>query len=217
MKINKLIFVFFFLFLFSLFQACSKAEGTIIETVSSEENIQDLQAFEENSEAYSSSDKKSICVSIIGCVKYPGVYTLNEGARVYELINAAGGLSEDADTDGLNLVYIMSDGMQIEIPGKENVEATDSTSISSASAEKPMLSSALDTRHEESSNVSLVNINSADVSELMTLTGIGKTRAEAIISYRTQNGPFKSIEDITNVSGIKEATFDKIRDRICVG
>lgn len=141
-----------------------------------------------------------ICVSVLGAVLEPGVYIMPGGSRVYEAINLAGGLSETADVNGINLAAILSDEMQIIVPSiEDNLEP-----VSNIDA------------NGNSSDSGKVNINTASLSELMSLTGIGEVRAQAIISHREQNGKFKAIEDIMQVSGIKENSYEKIKDEICV-
>ena len=156
----------------------------------------DFFAEDEASEAYESGD---IYVSIQGAVSVPGVYVLCEGARIYELINAAGGLSEGADSMGLNMVEVLSDGVQIYVPFEGDSDGTVSPTVVGDSASD-----------------GLVNINTAGLSELKTLPGIGDTRAAAIIEYRSSNGSFQSIDDLKNVSGIKDGIFESLKDLICV-
>lgn len=133
-------------------------------------------------------------VYICGCVLNPGVYEIAEDVRLYELVELAGGFTETADDTALNLADCISDGQKIYIPQKgEN---------------------AANTLAEES--IGKVNINTADKTTLMTLPGIGESKADDIIQYRKDNGTFKTIEDIKNISGIKEAAFNKIKELICV-
>lgn len=137
-----------------------------------------------------------ICVYICGYVTNPGIYTVNKNTRVYEIIELAGGLSDEADDTALNLAGFVSDGQKLYIPAKgENTAEADCQ----VQAEK-----------------TLVNINTADKAALMTLPGIGEAKAEDILQYRKNKGAFKNIEEIKNISGIKEAAFNKIKDLICV-
>ena len=150
-----------------------------------------------------STDATSIYVSIVGEVKNPGVYILPKGSRMYELINEAGGTTDDADTTAINLVEILEDGTQTLIPKMSNED-------------NPLGNKdGLNTTSGINSN-GQVNINKATVTELETLTGIGQARARAIIEYRDKNGPFSKPEDIMNVAGIKEATYNTLKDEICV-
>lgn len=135
-----------------------------------------------------------IYVHIEGAVRVPGVYRVLKGQRLFEVIEKAGGLIEEAYTDNVNLAGEVNDGQKIIIYTIDEWQSIES----------------------DSSKPRLVNINTADADMLMTLPGIGKTRADAIISYRNKHGLFNSIEDIMNVSGIKTAAFEKIKDYICV-
>lgn len=147
-----------------------------------------------------------IYVQVCGQVNNPGVYKLSAGARVYEAVSMAGGFTDLALQNNVNQAQTMCDGEQIYVPaqGEETQpmndnEAGSNTGMSGISGQG-----------------NLVNINTADVDKLKTLPGIGDARANAIISYRESNGSFGSIEDIKNVSGIKDAAFDKIKELICV-
>ncbi|MDE6208963.1 MAG: helix-hairpin-helix domain-containing protein [Lachnospiraceae bacterium] len=134
-----------------------------------------------------------ICVYITGCISVPGVYEVPKDSRIVSVVEAAGGLLEEADTRLVNMAKEVSDGEHIHIY------------------------SIYDEVEDESDRYSdLININTATKSELMTLKGIGETRAESIIEYRDKCGGFNSIEDIMLVSGIKESAFEKIKDYICV-
>ena len=143
-----------------------------------------------------STGKQAIYVHVCGAVRSPGVYELEEGSRVAQAVKAAGGFIEDASEESLNLARTLNDGEQILVLTEEEMqEQRVSTSA------KP------DGR---------ININTAGVEELTSLSGIGEAKAEAILLYRDEHGSFLEIEDICNVSGIGESTFDKIKDRITV-
>ena len=145
-------------------------------------------------EGYTPEHSGEIFVYVCGCVNSPGVIRLKEGSRVYEAVEQAGGMTGQADINSINQAEYVSDGQKIYIPavGEQTVYAQ-----SEASGGK-------------------VNINTAGISELMTLPGIGQTRAQAIVDYRESNGFFRNITDIMNVSGIKESSFEKIKDYISV-
>lgn len=143
---------------------------------------------------------EKICVHVTGYVVNPGVYYVPEGSRVFEVIELAGGFLDTADKDYLNQAAILNDGQKLHIYSKEEA-ATANQSISDSGA-------------EQNPN-KLVNINTATKEELMTLPGIGESKAESIIAYRQENGGFKTIEDIMKISGIKDAAFSKIKNYIC--
>lgn len=143
-----------------------------------------------------SETEKTIYVHVCGAVCNPGVYTGNEDMRVYEYVQLAGGLTQEADDSYINMAGKVSDGEKLYIP--DRIEAA---------------SLAAQADNEKQGKV---NINTADVEKMMTLPGIGQSRAEAIIAYRNEQGAFESIEDIMKVAGIKEAAFAKIKDSIVV-
>ena len=136
-------------------------------------------------------------VYICGAVKVPGVYALPEGSRVYEVIQAAGGLSEDAEECLINQAEEVMDGMMIQVYTQE--EAEELSKKSSISSEDGKL-----------------DINTASVSDLMNLPGIGKSKAEAIVAYRETEGIFSSIEDLMKIPGIKEGVFTQLKEHIKV-
>lgn len=141
-----------------------------------------------------------ITVYVCGAVCRPGVYTLEGSVRMAQAVEAAGGMLEDADTDVLNLAQFISDGQMIRIPvqGEEQEPAESSG----------------ETAQEQTDN--RIDINQADASQLQQIPGIGQAKADAIIRYREEHGGFKSIEDIMQIGGIKEASFAKMKDYICV-
>lgn len=148
-----------------------------------------------------------IKVDLKGAVQKPGVYTAQEGERVIDLINRAGGFLDDADQTKINLSQKVADEMVIYVPKV----GEDSNVIEQvASFFQPQQSG------NEASSDGKVNINQADSTLLQTLPGIGPSKAEAIIEYRETNGPFKMIEDIMNISGIGEKTFEKLKNSITV-
>ena len=146
-------------------------------------------------------EKPKIYVDIAGEITNPGVYILDEGSRVNDLIIMAGGVTKEANLSNVNLAYILSDGIKITIPNKKDLSS------------KNIIQSSI---VGNSKNTGVVNINQADVEELMTLSGIGESIATSIVEYRNANGNFKKKEDIKNVSGIGESKYSKIKDKITV-
>ena len=161
----------------------------------------------ETQEYVENSEKSGVYVYICGEVAAPGVYELSEDSRIYEAVDAAGGFTENAARESINLASKVSDGMQITIYNKEEAASLPAggTSAGKNSGQDQM-----------SGSSSLVNLNTATKEELMTLKGIGEAKAEDIIRYREKSGGFKKIEDIMKISGIKEAGFQKIKDNITV-
>ena len=158
-------------------------------------------------------ESRRITVHVCGAVKKAGVFELEEGSRVMDAVLAAGGFSTEADEEYVNLATLLSDGDKVRIPTKEEVlglsdinEKENDTGVTNS---KNLKKSHVDTSDR-------ININTAGMEELCTLPGIGKTRAESILAYREAHGVFSKIEDIMQVSGIKDSSFQKIKDRITV-
>jgi competence protein ComEA len=159
-----------------------------------------------------------IAVHVIGAVPRPGLYEFQDGARVQDAIDAAGGLLAEADTDAINLAALLEDGQKLDVPYKTGQEPNNDDSSSSPDLPSADSDGSDTPSGDENSNTNadLVNINTATLDELDALPGIGPTTAQKIIDYRDENGSFLSIEDILNVSGIGPATFDEIKDLITV-
>ena len=162
-----------------------------------------IEAVELNSEPIASDpipDKKIVC-DISGEINNPGVYELDEGNRLQDLIDMAGGLTEEADINAINRAGFVNDGEKIYIPSTKDGYFVNSrpTNIGSASTEP-----------------NKININYADIAELQSIPGVGPVTAEKIIDYRESNGLFSSIEEITNVSGIGEKTYKKMAEYITI-
>jgi competence protein ComEA len=163
-----------------------------------------------------------VVIQIIGEVVKPGVYTLPDGSRVEDAVDAAGGLLADANSNSVNLAARLEDGQQINIPSQNG-------SVSGASAPSAPLAPSLPTATSAPftvvstltptavSSASLVHINTATLQQLDALPSIGPVTAQSIVTYRQQHGPFQHIEDIMNVPGIGPVTFDKIQSLITVG
>ena len=161
--------------------------GVSFSNISNETNNKDERAENRHDE--------KIFVDVKGAVKHPGVFETTKDKRVKDLIEEAGGLLDDADTSTLNLSQKVKDQMVIYVlkHGEKPKQISDSSS---------------------SSNTDVININTANKEQLMKISGVGKTKAEAIISHREKNGDFKKKEDITKVRGIGKSTFEKIKDKI---
>ena len=162
--------------------------GVSFSNISNETNNKDEKAEKRHDE--------KIFVDVKGAVKHPGVFETTKDKRVKDLIEEAGGLLDDADTSTLNLSQKVKDQMVIYVlkHGEKPKQISDGGS--------------------SSSNTDVININTANKEQLMKISGVGKTKAEAIISFREKNGDFKKKEDITKVRGIGKATFEKIKDKI---
>ncbi len=158
-------------------------------------------------------EKSQIIVHIAGEILNPGVISLDEGARIIDAINKAGGITNEADLSKVNLAYILEDAQKIYIPNvneKEIIENMSSEIVKSGSTQENSNTG------EKLKNGEKININTATQKELQKLTGIGESIALRIINYRKENGKFNTIEDIKNVSGIGESKFNKIKNNIIV-
>jgi competence protein ComEA len=147
---------------------------------------------------------KEIMVDVKGAVTHPNVYIMNEGERVIDAILKAGDLNENGTSRYMNLAQKLEDGMVIYIPTEEEVDSEQEASWFVSTQ----------TNHSSSPSSGKININSASVTELESLPGIGPSRAEAIIAYREEKGEFTLIEEIMNISGIGPKIFEKLEELI---
>ena len=172
----------------------SKEENLFLES----ENIDfddEVDTYENNLET-----DDNITIHITGEVKYPGVVVLKNGDRIVDAIEAAGGETEEADLNKLNLAYMLNDGEKIYVPNKNDLENNGEVLENELSEGKE----------------NIVNINTATAEELTELPGIGGATANKIIEYRKQNGKFQTIEELKNVAGIGNSKFENIKDKIKV-
>lgn len=140
--------------------------------------------------------QETLFVYVCGQVRKPGVYELSEGARIVDAIEAAGGTTKEAAEDVLNLAEKVSDGQKIEVLSREEAQKRKELQASQGSER--------------------INLNTASREQLMTLAGIGESKAKAILDYREKKGGFSKVEELMDIPGIKEGVFQKIRDRITV-
>lgn len=152
----------------------------------------------------------TVFVYVCGAVVSPGVYELDSGARVYEALEAAGGMKEEAAQEILNQAGKIEDGGRIYVPTKE--EAAEGLLENAADSDGVVEGTA----GSDNSEQGKINMNTAGLEELKTLSGIGDAKAQSIIRYREENGEFQTIEEVMNVEGIKEGVFNKIKDKITV-
>ena len=171
---------------------------------SSASTIPDLYQASSSTSSKVSDAPEIITVDVKGAVKQPGVYELRSNSRVHDAIYKAGGMTADANSQSVNLAQKLSDEAVIYVAKEgEDVPAlgsSESSVTASAPAEK----------------TGKVHLNRATESELQTVSGIGQKRAQDIIAYREANGPFRSVDDLKNVSGIGEKTLEKLRDAFTV-
>ncbi len=161
--------------------------------------INESNIIEKKESKLKEEDIEKIIVDIKGEINKPGIYEMNNGNRIIDVITKAGGLTKNADTNSINLSEKIVDEMVIIIPTlniNNTSELTDKKVINDLPKDKR------------------ISINTASIDELMTIKGIGTTKAKKIIEYRNKNGKFKKIEDIKKVSGIGNSTFEKIKNYI---
>lgn len=232
---NVLMRMVFFntMFFAPLLGGCGKSQGELVW-----ENLSEMEETAEAAEAKAGknagreetgqTDSRSIpdtereteqiflYVDVCGAVVSPGVYRLKSGSRVFEAIEMAGGLTESADRGSINQADLLSDGEKIRVYTIEEVRQLSEGQLEALSRQEAEKLFGESREESLAKTQEKVNLNTADEAELCTLTGIGKARAQDIIAYRTEKGGFRTIEEIMNVSGIKEATFHKIKDKIVV-
>ncbi|MFV0556887.1 MAG: helix-hairpin-helix domain-containing protein [Lactovum sp.] len=188
-----IIVVLCLLFIFLFYPREKKEQALDLETYSQ-------QSSEQSQSSKSSSSSSQIVVDVKGEVKNPSVYTVDSSLRVNDVIEIAGGFTKSADQKSINLAKKITDEQVIYVASIEEGAAIAQTELTSDL--------------ESKSSAEKVNINEANLSELQNLTGVGEKRAQDIIDYRTENGPFKSIEDLKNVSGFGEKTVENLKESI---
>ena len=196
---------------------------TVIDTYSFQTNTSSKPKTvqKENTIKKEEEVSKNILVDVKGEVNTPGVYELTVSNTVMDAINKAGGLTKISDTSNINLSKKLEDEMVIIVYSKSEIEKMNEEE----KIECPPCNNACITEEDEKAKLDeenetkniqtgKVNINTADIETLQTLTGIGEVKAQAIIDYRNKNGGFKTLEDIKNVSGIGDSVYEKIKDNI---
>lgn len=197
-KIIGLIFFLVCSVFYCLFSYINTGKEELIKNDETE-MYEEVESVDDSSE----EKKNQIVVEIKGAIKNPNVYWIDEESIVEDLINKAGGLNENADINSINRAEKLKNHQLIIIPDNSNHENTN-VNVNILRSNKDDLSS------------NLININTADEKELDSLPGVGPSKAKDIIRYREEKGEFKSIEDIKNVKGIGESSFEKLKDKITV-
>ena len=205
-----------------LYYIYTKEDNSIIST---EDNV--IENIVEDSEESKETTKEEIgkiIVHVSGAVNKEGIVELEENSRISDAINKAEGLKENADTQNINLAFKLEDGMKIYIPTigekiEENEQSQNKNWIDETSKYVTSSSGVMQdeqTNEQEEKKNEKININTATQTELETLPGIGPSTSLKIVNYREENGKFKTIEDIKEVSGIGDAKYENIKDLICV-
>lgn len=208
MKVRNLwkrqLLITFCLFAICFGTGCGQKEEAFQEVTlqETEQSLNETEKNKETEEIHDAPKTTSVCVYVCGAVNNTGVYELKKDARIYEAIECAGGLREDAALSAVNQAEYVSDGQQIYIPTQEEYNAGGFSEM--------VVSSSAD------SSDGKVHLNTATKDELKTLSGIGESRAESILAYRESHGAFQSVEELMNVEGIKEGIYQKIKDQIAL-
>lgn len=185
-------------------------EASAESEAESENETEDEEAVREQT-----TQADEVCVYVCGAVQSPGVYTLEEGARLFEAISTAGGFTEDACEYIWNQALVLADGQMIYVPSAQEVETGLSQDGRNLWSLLGMEEASL-AEHGADTSEQRININTATVEELTGIPGIGASKAELIVSYRDEHGFFTQIEEIQNVPGIKGGTFERMKDYIRV-
>ncbi|HFI0265208.1 TPA: helix-hairpin-helix domain-containing protein [Streptococcus suis] len=189
---------------FLIFSQPAKSDQTGLTDFPQIEQTSSSSELVEETSTKVSEEPSQLVVDVKGAVAKPGLYTLEAGARVNDAVEAAGGLTSQADPKSINLAQKLSDEAVVYVASKdENISVVASATASSAMS-------------PEGKNTSLVNLNTATEADLQTISGIGAKRAADIIAYREVNGGFKSVDDLNNVSGIGDKTMESIRPYVTV-
>ena len=223
----------FALFLCGILCGCTRREQLVLETgMSEQENCETAETISqeqgsavqeqavsvweqvapEQEPVVQAQGSVNIYVHVCGAVKNPGVYEMPVGSRVYEAVEEAGGFTEEADSSYVNQAQQLADGAKLVIP---TIEQSKELSVAVGIQDDVSGIGSADSTQDEASD-GKININTASEAQLCNIPGIGSTRAAAIVAYRQENGGFTVIEDIMNVNGIKEGTYNKIKDKIKV-
>lgn len=212
-----IVIMLFLVVVIGVFQTESKqepAESELLEELMAE-NLGEKNGTENKKEVFAHAqtqkveplEKQTVIIDVKGAVHFPGVYQMEENSRVIDVVNQAGGFLNDAEQNSVNLAQIVADQMVIYIPRKgedlSELPIVKQSGVNSAN-------------NQDSAASDKVDLNKATKEQLKTLHGIGDSKAESILAYREENGPFQTIEEITNVSGIGDATFEKIQEHIQV-
>ena len=211
-----LIIIVAFIVLFITYYIINKANNSKYinleteEFQEQEENEDNKLINNDNIELKSEGKKvdEKMVIHVTGAVKKPGIVKVDNNSRIADVIEEAGGTTENADLSKINLAYMVEDGQKIYVPSIEDKE--DVKTIENDAGERIVEKS------KDTNSATKININTASQTELETLNGIGTSTALKIINYRNENGNFKNIEDIKNVPGIGDSKFENIKAYICI-
>lgn len=183
----------------------------IMEVYSNDEESNSI-IYKENSNVIDKIEEDIIMIHISGEVKEEGVIKLKKGSRIIDAINEAGGIKEEADMSRVNLAYVLEDAQKVYIP---NINEKEEKIIKEGTDEAIIITGSGGESNEKEEKV-FINLNTANLTELQKLSGVGEATAIKIIEYRKANGKFNSIDEIKNIEGIGENKFNKLKDNIYV-
>ena len=215
---KKGFYLIMLLVVLSMLFSCKRGDSTsqleelelcLLELGEGEENGEDLG--EDTSDGDKQEIEVAIYVHVAGAVNQPGVVELAGSRRVFEAVEMAGGLRDDAATNFINLARIVEDGERIYVPNLEEVQ-----DLKDGPGGSNLFLDQFEGSNSSSQASGKININQAGIDELMTLTGIGPSKARNIIDYREQHGGFNSIEELLNVSGIGTSTYERIKEHVMI-
>lgn len=187
-------------------QYISSEEVNATESLKNE--LQEQPSVSETQQSEMDTEEKLLYIYVCGAVHQPGVYTLSVGSRVYDLFEAAGGLTEDAALDYWNQARLLVDGEMLYVPTMQEAQERQFSGLD-------VSSNPLDSANADDTS-GKINLNTASLEQLMEIPGVGESKARAILDYREANGGFSSIEEIMNIEGIKEGVFSKMKEYIVV-
>lgn len=233
LKNKKIVCISIIIFLIGMYIISNKFSNNYDEEIITEENIVQneveneeidviTEEIEENISEVEQETEEKIYVYVTGQVNIPGVVILDKGSRIIDAINAAGGTTNKASTTKINLVYVLEDGMKVNVPSIDELKNDSNfeyiTKDSGDGANDPSSENSADsaTASQKERNSNIVNINTATQTELETLPGIGPSTALKIINYRKENGKFSNIEELKNVNGIGDNKFESLKKYITV-
>ena len=224
LKKHKIIFIILFVFIFTCLIIVNRVnDGEEIVVTDIQTEIEELSKIEEEIDKNPEIVKDTILykVDVKGAVKNPGVYEVEKAKRVIDAINKAGGLLYYANTSTINLSKYVEDEMVIIVYTNDEINDMKEGNIKIEYIEKECVcpeikNDACINDNIQETETTQININTDSLEELMTIPKIGESKAQDIIKYREENGGFKNIEEIKNINGIKDATYETIKDYITI-
>ena len=214
------IIIIIFVCIFFYTRKSMENEYTELESYNILQNEIEIDSVDDSTDNLDLEKESKIIVHVTGAVKNAGIVKIDEGSRISDAIEAAGGFADDADISQINLAYQIEDGQKIYIPSINDEKTDESEKV----LEKEYVTDEAgddviveeESLNIKSKEIKKININTAEQTELEEIPGVGASTAQKIIEYRKTNGKFKNIEDIKNVNGIGDSKFENMKEKICV-